>query len=57
VETEILRLLISTHPFAVLPIPVAFGVQQVRRDRSAPLAYVVNCPELGGFAYPCYDHG
>jgi hypothetical protein len=43
----ILRRPIPTHPFAVPPIPGTFGVWQVRRDRAAPLGYVVSRAELG----------
>ncbi|MBD8540569.1 hypothetical protein [Frigoribacterium sp. CFBP 8751] len=30
------------------PIPGTFGVWQVRRDRAAPLGYVLSRAELGG---------
>ena len=57
VAAKILQRPIPTHPFAVPPIPGTFGVWQVRRDRAAPLSYVLSRPELGGIAYHCYAYG
>jgi hypothetical protein len=54
---KILRRPIPTHPLAVPPIPGMFGVWQVRRDRAAPLGYVLARAEQGGIVYHSYAHG
>jgi len=54
---KILRKPIPSHPLAVPPIPGTFGVWQVRRDRAAPIGYVLSRQERGVTVYHCYAHG
>ncbi|RPE78121.1 MULTISPECIES: hypothetical protein [unclassified Frondihabitans] len=45
-----------SHPLAVPAVKNTFGAWQVRRDRTNPLGYVVNCSLDGRTVYDAYAH-